>query len=463
MAPRKSRSSASQEGVESPAHQGLQQEEAVRAGDRRRKGSRARVDAAKEQIVEGTTAQPQASVNSIRPAPLRARREAPAPTQPAQREESNAHPARSNPTSLTKAHEAEQRMPDAHAVPVSVRDRFVQDGRHFYFPDGTRAFRDRGRRLTTESENAQVIQAMIDIARARWSGAIVVSGTETFRAEAWRQARLAGLEVRGYRASEAEQQQLVRALARRKHQSRSAEELRPEAQSSPEMRHAHREAAPARRNSEEAMPAQRARERPPLWGKLIDHGADHYGFDERQEKSYFVRIQTPSGRVHTIWGLDLERAVKQSLSNVRIGDEVGIKHIGEQPVTVTQREYDEAGNVRSEKRVPTHRNQWVIEKRSFFADREQAARTLRDERIAPEDAVRAHPALKGAYINLQLAQQLANRLTEEQDRREFLARIRHALAESVERGEPLPTARLKTHERVRRADREWTPAAVPSR
>src|SRR5690348_16343458 len=52
---------------------------------------------------------------------------------------------------------------DPWTVPQSVRDRFVQDGHRFYFPDGAPAFRDLGRRLTTPSENTQVIHSLIEI------------------------------------------------------------------------------------------------------------------------------------------------------------------------------------------------------------------------------------------------------------------------------------------------------------
>jgi hypothetical protein len=93
---------------------------------------------------------------------------------------------------------------DPWTVPQSVRDRFVQDGHRFFFPDGAPAFKDLGRRLTTASENTQVVHSLIQIANSRGWTEVTVTGTERFRQEAWRQARLAGLGVRGYRPSEAE-------------------------------------------------------------------------------------------------------------------------------------------------------------------------------------------------------------------------------------------------------------------
>src|SRR5579863_4251687 len=102
-----------------------------------------------------------------------------------------------------------------HAVPAEVRDRFVVVKNKYYFRDGTRAFTDRGTRLTTASENTEVIKSLIQIAEARGWSEITVRGTERFRKEAWFAAHLAGLDVRGYRPSEFEHGRVARTVARR--------------------------------------------------------------------------------------------------------------------------------------------------------------------------------------------------------------------------------------------------------
>src|SRR5688572_21605077 len=48
-----------------------------------------------------------------------------------------------------------------NSVPPDIEKRFVRVGREFYFPDGARAFTDRGRRLTTPSENTEVIKSLV--------------------------------------------------------------------------------------------------------------------------------------------------------------------------------------------------------------------------------------------------------------------------------------------------------------
>ena len=75
-----------------------------------------------------------------------------------------------------------------------MRRRFVQVGRKYYFPDGARAFTDRGHRLTTASENTEVIKSLVDIAKSRGWEEIVVHGSERFRREAWFAAKTAGIE-----------------------------------------------------------------------------------------------------------------------------------------------------------------------------------------------------------------------------------------------------------------------------
>src|SRR5271156_1800097 len=114
--------------------------------------------------------------------------------------------------------EAERSAPPktaaSRAVPEEIAKRFVQVKNKYYFPDGARAFTDRGNRITTYSENTEVVRSLIDIAKARSWQEITVRGTERFRKEVWIAASLAGLQVRGYKPTEFEQSHLVRNLAR---------------------------------------------------------------------------------------------------------------------------------------------------------------------------------------------------------------------------------------------------------
>ena len=184
---------------------------------------------------------------------------------------------------------------DPWTVPQSVRDRFVQDGNRFYFPDGAAAFRDLGRKLTTGSENTEVVHSLIEIAQARGWSEIKVAGTERFRQEAWRQARLAGLAVRGYQPSDDEQARVVRTLVRGLGRStRPEEDVAAEApmpQAPP----------PPTASSDSISPARTAAFADRITGKLLRHGRAPYRHDSREDLSYFVRIQTREGQ-REIWG-----------------------------------------------------------------------------------------------------------------------------------------------------------------
>ncbi len=78
------------------------------------------------------------------------------------------------------------------------------------------AFRDLGARLTTGRTDPNVVRDMVMVARHRGWSIVAVSGSRSFRREAWLAARAAGLEVRGYRADERDLQVLERRLADRR-------------------------------------------------------------------------------------------------------------------------------------------------------------------------------------------------------------------------------------------------------
>ena len=318
---------------------------------------------------------------------------------------------------------------DPWTVPQSVRNRFVQEGHQFYFPDGSPAFRDRGTRLTTSSENTQIIHSLIEIAQSRGWTEVTVTGTERFRHEAWQQARMAGLDVRGFRASEEQRAQLVRALGRNLPQPTErvdaiSADAPPVSTAEPRLAAVSPAGAGAR-----------------IAGRLLDHGRDSYRHDPNEDPSYFVRLQTRDG-AREIWGKDIERAVAKSLTQPQRGEEVVLQRTGRDTVTVLRQEKDAQGTLQP-KPVETYRNRWVIEKREFFEQRVAAAEVLRNEKIEAREAVGKHPELAGTYLNLRAAELAARALRDPQDQRRFVAQVRRALAEDIERGEPLQPVRLR--------------------
>lgn len=406
--------------------------------------------------------------NAIRWVPTNQREGAPTQSAPGSPEQSasgpkaaSAKPAEPIPAATPASNAADA---DPRTVPEAVRDRFVQDGRRFYFPDGAPAFKDLGKRLTTPSENTEVVHSLIEIAQARGWNEIAVSGTDRFRREAWQQARLAGLTVRGYKPNAVEQAQLVRAFARRSDAPEVG--LRRETDSEAAASDALRPMPPSGSQGREGQgdrtkTGTSSRER--LAGKLLDHGHDTYRHDPHEEPSYFVRIQTPEGK-REIWGRDLERAMTKSLTQPQIGDEITLQRTGQEPVTVKRHERDPSGRVVKEKDFSTYRNRWVIERSEFFEARAAAAGTLRDPSIAPQRAVRQHPELAGTYLNLKAAEIAARAIRDPEDQHRFVSLVRGALADQVERGEALQPVRLR--ERARTAQSrgaQESPELTPAR
>jgi Large polyvalent protein-associated domain 7 len=347
-------------------------------------------------------------------------------------------------TAAQRASTSSSKLPQTSNVPEEIRRRFVQVKNRFYFPDGARAFTDRGNRLTTASENTEVIRSLIVIAQARGWSEITVRGTERFRKEAWFTGRGAGLHVRGYQSTEFEQGHLIRTLSR----ERSA--FSNESPKAPE------EAAP-QPDTNARDPQERGGL---LTGRLADHGRATYRHGPREPMSYFVKLETPRGN-RIIWGVDLERAFKESLTKPQVGDEVGLCAVRQDAVKVRTHERDDLGQVIA-RDLDAHRNHWIFEKRAFFESRAEAARTVRDATVHPKQAVQKHPELVGTYLQVRAAELAAKQFRDPQDRELFVAKVRSALADSVARGEPLPPVRLRERA-AERAPTSRMPQAAPVR
>ena len=287
--------------------------------------------------------------NAIR---VRARRRVNVQEQATRRERKDAPPRAREPA-----------IQERSAMPDGVRERFVQSGKKYYFPDGAPAFVDRGSKLTTQSENTELIRSLVLIAEARGWREITVQGTERFRKEAWLAATAVGLEARGYTPTEFEQVRLVRRLGER----RAEAVPREAAERSSEKRATE---APAQRDEAERDAPARVRPGQLITGRLMDHGPARYRHDSQQSESYFLRLEV-AGREREIWGVDLERALRESLTRPANGDMIGLRAVGRERVTIR------AAAGQSEQNEKTaHRNRWIVEQRDFFASRARAARTF---------------------------------------------------------------------------------------
>ena len=85
-------------------------------------------------------------------------------------------------------------------------------------------------------------------------------------------------------------------------------------------------------------------------GELVAHGKAPFNHEAGNNPSYFVTTKSSSGKEHTQWGADLERAVK--VGDASVGDKVHLSHTGSRSYTIKESVLDKKGNVTGEKETP---------------------------------------------------------------------------------------------------------------
>ena len=65
-------------------------------------------------------------------------------------------------------------------------------------------------------------------------------------------------------------------------------------------------------------------------GQLVEHGVAPFENRPEGRDSYFVTLEADSGRKHTIWGVDLQRAMAAAAP--KQGDKIGLQHTGSETV-----------------------------------------------------------------------------------------------------------------------------------
>lgn len=118
-------------------------------------------------------------------------------------------------------------------------------------------------------------------------------------------------------------------------------------------------------------------------GRLLEQGHAPYNHNSEERMNYFVKLETDSGE-KTIWGIDLERAMKDS--DVQRGDALQLIYQGNEPVTVTAWERDKDGKIIGKREVQTHRNIWEVQKTEPFKVIETDATAL-DKGTSPKQQV----------------------------------------------------------------------------
>ena len=88
-------------------------------------------------------------------------------------------------------------------LPLSIQKKFIVSDAvpgQFFFHDRQQqlAFADQGNKLVTADHQPDVVRSMIELAKEKGWASVSLKGSEEFKRESWLQARLAGLDVKGF-------------------------------------------------------------------------------------------------------------------------------------------------------------------------------------------------------------------------------------------------------------------------
>lgn len=273
---------------------------------------------------------------------------------------------------------------------------------------GTLAFVDTGKSISTQLDDKSTIRAMVEVAAAKNWKEITVSGTDDFKRSTWLEANLNGIQVRGYEPREADKILLAelqdrykptnsivlsqkersqdpvpaRALAesRRKHIDGDAlsEEQKTVLDNSraflnsKEMGFGPEVTEATVRELESRLRGERL-----YVGEIIDHGQAPYKHDDKNDLSYFVVLKTPAGE-QVVWGKGLAEAMQDQ----KIGNEIVLQNIGKKAVTVNERVRDAQGNVVATRPKESQLNAWKAEALSRYSEKGRTG--LESSRTTPK-------------------------------------------------------------------------------
>lgn len=289
------------------------------------------------------------------------------------------------------------------------------------------AFTDHGVRLVSDQTHPAVVRDLVAVAAHRGWSRVRVTGTDDFRREIWMEARALGLEVRGYRPKERDQQELGK---RQEAPHAPASEpdrdrLAPKGAERPA-------SAKKDRDASASSPARPDYDRG-VAGVLLASGEAPYRRRTGEPVTPFIRIDRGEGRLLDIWGVGLPEALARS--GARQGDGVHVRRDGVDVVqrTVEVRDPDTGAVSRQVRDVP--RNRWVIDAERF-------------RQATPAQAARDRD-LGGAQSHLRVLDSVIDGAIRDPERRARLhAEARELVASELAEGRRFAPARVTEIEPV---------------
>lgn len=349
------------------------------------------------------------------------------------------------------------RRRNPRAVPEHIAATFHRKGDKYLDRKNpaTLIFLDKGDSLKTSRDfDSRAIRAMIDVAAERGWHSVKLTGTPEFRRAAWFEAASRGLEVRGYKPTEAEIESATQAAkAAGAENSVQRQHEREQARDAPSAgaTKAARQPSTSETEHDPSQPSrpENARTRGPQpTGRLLEHGAAPFEFNEDNKRSYYLKVATKSGE-KLYWGIDFPRALEES--GAQIGQEVNIRNMGKRAVTVDEPIRDEVGKVVGSRQVETHRNAWEVTP----LENEQL-RTFKQAQTPEQKAAAASaiPNLKNAFAFEAALQKFAEARLQPGDVDQFMQLQREMIQKDLADGVSFPDVQIREAAKTRKATRE---------
>lgn len=322
------------------------------------------------------------------------------------------------------------------AMPEDVAKSYIRIGEnkyHYNYKPELQAFEDKGNKLETNSSGEHVVHDLVSIAEARGWENIKVRGTEEFKRHVWLEASLRGIDCHGYKPTSVD---LAVLESRRKELPANVIEKdrvhthtqKTEAEKQKEQQEKKEQTATQQHKAEAAAIATGAA----LAGVLLEHGKANYNFDKDEKPNYYVKYRNDKGEEKTVWGVDLERAIRES--KTELGQRIELENKGRKAVTVQAPVKDVEGKVIAFQPKETHRNAWEVK-----------AESLRTE--GPKEAIKKHPDLAPAFAVIKAAEIVAkDKFRTEPDQQKFVGMVRNTLAERIATAQKIPEVKISVHE-----------------
>src|SRR5471032_1291236 len=301
-------------------------------------------------------------------------------------------------------------------APERVRKRYLRVGNQYFLKDAPyqMAFEDLGPYLVSQHNRPNVVESMVDMVNAKSWERILVSGHEAFRREVWLQATLLGLHVSGYQPKAAD---LARLGESRRELMNSrfayAGEIlprtngtRPPAPAADPVSVAPAvDAAPASRTVRSHIQTGAAAQATPgdareatatpvarrttgnetrsdtghetgremerktsgqderdvhrYTGELVEYGSAPYQHNPARSDSDYVVYRDGAGADHTVWGVDLERAIAES--GATPGERVTLQNFDKRWVSIDVPVVEATGQIIGYAEKEVYRNTWQVD------------------------------------------------------------------------------------------------------